>query len=176
MRHTFETQQWLPVPLAEVFLFFADPGNLPRLMPPWQHAKIDAISLAPPPPRPGSAVAGESQTVVAGAGTRMTISFRAFPFSPVRIPWDAEITEFCWNDHFCDTQHRGPFRFWLHCHRLAAELRDGEPGTRLTDHLAYEFPGGPLGDLANALGGRAQIASIFRYRHRMTTQLLCVAS
>lgn len=172
MHHTFETQQWLPLPLEPVFLFFADPRNLPRLMPAWQRARIEQATFAPPPPRPASSSPLPPRAVIAGAGTRMTLSFRAFPLSPVRIPWDAEITEFVWNSHFCDTQHRGPFAYWLHCHRLAEETRDGRPGTLLTDHLTYEFPGGPLGDLANTLGGRAQIASIFRYRHRTTEQLL----
>jgi hypothetical protein len=27
-------EQWVPFPLERVFLFFADPRNLPRLMPP----------------------------------------------------------------------------------------------------------------------------------------------
>ena len=173
MRHTFETEQWLPLPLDRVFLFFADPRNLPRLMPTWQRARIEEATLLPPPLRPASTTPIPPQAVIAGAGTRMTLSFRAFPFSPIRIPWDAEITEFVWNDHFCDTQHRGPFHFWLHCHRLAERTRDGQPGTLLTDHLTYEFPGAALGDLANTLGGHAQIASIFRYRHRTTEQLLC---
>ena len=172
MRHTFETQQWLPLPLEQVFLFFADPRNLPPLMPPWQRARIEEATLVPPPPRPASVVSVPPRAVIAGAGTRMAISFRAFPLSPVRIPWEAEITEFVWNDHFCDTQHRGPFRYWLHCHRLEEATRDGQPGTLLTDHLTYEFPLGPLGDLANVLGGQAQIRSIFEYRHRTTRSRL----
>ncbi len=176
MRHTFETQQWLPLPIEQVFLFFADPRNLPRLMPAWQRARIEEATLTPPPPRPASTIPVPPQGVIAGAGTHMTISFRAFPFSPIRIPWDAEITEFAWNDHFCDTQHRGPFKYWLHCHRLTPETRDAQPGTLLTDHLTYEFPFGPLGKVANILGGRAQIASIFRYRHRMTAGLLGTSS
>ena len=176
MRHTFETRQWLPLPLDRVFLFFTDPRNLPPLMPRWQRARIEEATLVPPPPRPPSAIPVSPQAVIAGAGTRMTISFRAFPFSPIRVPWDAEITEFTWNDHFCDTQHRGPFRYWLHCHHLAEETRNGTPGTLLTDHLTYEFPLGPLGDLANALGGRKQIESIFRYRHQTTAKLFGIPS
>ena len=172
MRHTFESQQWLPLPLEQVFLFFADPRNLPRLMPAWQRARIEEATFAPPPPRPASPTPLHPQAVIAGAGTRMTLSFRAFPLSPIRIPWDAEITDFAWNDHFCDTQHRGPFRYWLHCHQLREETRNNIPGTLLTDHLTYEFPLGALGDLANTLGGLAQIRSIFRYRHQMTEKLL----
>ncbi len=40
MRHTFQTEQWLPFPVELVFAFFAYPENLPRLMPAWQKARI----------------------------------------------------------------------------------------------------------------------------------------
>jgi ligand-binding SRPBCC domain-containing protein len=106
----------------------------------------------------------------------MTISFKPFPFSPFRVPWDAEITEFVWNDHFCDVQHRGPFTFWHHCHSLHAETRtvDGTPtpGTLLKDKVDYELPLGPLGEIAQRLFGERQIKSIFNYRHQRTAELL----
>jgi len=102
----------------------------------------------------------------------MTISFRPFPFSPVRIAWDAEITEFVWNDHFCDVQHRGPFARWKHCHRLEVQQRDGRNGTMLRDHVEYELPLGALGDFANAVFVRRHMGAIFRYRQRRTAELL----
>ena len=36
MHHTFTSEQWLPYPVEPVFAFFANPENLPRLMPKWQ--------------------------------------------------------------------------------------------------------------------------------------------
>lgn len=176
MPHTFETRQWLPFPLELVFAFFANPENLPRLMPRWQKARIEEAAFAPPPPRPPGTP--RLPGIVAGARTRMTISFRAFPLSPVRIPWDAEISEFVWNEHFCDIQHRGPFKSWRHCHRLHTspnpdpKAHDAVPGTLLTDHLEYDLPLGPLGTIANALFVRRQLAGTFRYRQRRTAQLL----
>lgn len=172
MRHTFETEQWLPYPRTAVFSFFADPDNLPRLMPVWQHTRIDRASIAPSPapdPLPGP------QTPAAGAGTTMTLTFRPFPFAPFRISWDAEITEFAWNDHFCDVQHRGPFAFWRHCHHVADELRGGQLGTIVRDHVVYQFPLGPLGDLAQRVAGGAQIRNVFHYRQQRTAQLLAAA-
>ncbi len=170
MHHLFQAEQWLPFPVDIVFAFFSNPENLPRLMPAWQKARIEEAAFAPPPARP----AGEPRFpgIVAGAGTRMTLSFRPFPFSPVRIPWDAEITEFTWNDHFCDVQHRGPFAFWHHCHRLTEEVREGQSGTLLHDRVEYELPGGALGDLAARLGGNLQFKYIFGYRHKRTAQLV----
>lgn len=175
MAHTFHAEQWLPFPLELVFAFFANPENLPRLMPAWQKARIEEASFAPPPPRPSGTP--RLPGIVAGAGTRMTLSFRALPLVPIRLPWDAEISEFTWNDHFCDIQHRGPFKSWRHCHHLHAESRTSpngtlQPGTRLTDQLEYALPLGPLGSLANLLFVRFQLRSTFRYRQQRTADLL----
>ena len=170
MRHTFESEQWLPYPPELVFAFFANPENLPRLMPAWQKARIEEASFRPPPPRPPSAI--PQRGIAAGAGTRLTLSFRAFPLSPIRIPWHAEISEFAWNDHFCDIQLTGPFKYWKHCHHIRPEARATQPGTLLHDHVEYELPFGPLGDLGNLVLARRQLASTFRYRHQRTAELL----
>ena len=168
MHHRYETEQWLPYPVEAVFAFFASPTNLPPLMPTWQQARIEEATLQAPPPAPDRAY----KTSAAGAGTAMIIRFRAIPKFPLRLNWHARITEFAWNDHFCDVQDRGPFAYWKHCHHITAESRDGVAGSLLKDDLEYAFPGGPLGDLANALGGGAQIRSIFAYRQQQTEKLL----
>ena len=178
MRHSFEAEQWLPHPVELVFAFFANPENLPRLMPYWQRARIEEASFAPPPPRP---VAPDPPlripSIAAGPGTRMTISFRPFPYSPFRVPWEAEITEFVWHDHFCDRQLRGPFAFWNHCHRVHPETRANQrgdlvEGTLLRDAVEYEMHLGAAGELAHRLFVRRQIARIFDYRHQRTAALL----
>ncbi len=108
MRLSFHAEQWLAYPVPLVFAYLANPGNLPRLMPVWQRARIDKAGIVPAPEPASSHLAA---TVAAGAGTRLTLSFRPFPFSPMRATWEAEITEFEWNDHFCDRQLRGPFAY-----------------------------------------------------------------
>ena len=154
-----------------VFAFFANPENLPRLMPAWQKARIEeAMFVAPPPSQQGAG--RRFPGVAAGQGTKMTISFKPFPFSPVRLPWDAEITEFAWNDHFCDVQHRGPFAYWKHCHRLERQQNDEREGTLLRDQVEYDLPFGPIGDIANALFVRRQMAATFAYRQKRTAELL----
>jgi ligand-binding SRPBCC domain-containing protein len=172
MPSTYTAEQWLPYPVEIVFAFFANPENLPRLMPAWNKARIEEASFAAPPPLPGRRIPG----IAAGAGTRLTLSFRPFPYSPLRLPWEAEITEFVWNDHFCDTQLRGPFASWNHCHRLRAESRPDPsgtqtPGTLLMDEVHYEIPFGPLGALANPFIA-FQMRSTFAYRHARTAELL----
>jgi ligand-binding SRPBCC domain-containing protein len=177
MRHTFHAEHWLPYRIELVFAFFANPENLPRLMPTWQNARIEEAAFAPPPPRPVAAdPALRLKGIVAGVGTRMTLSFRPFPYSPIRVPWEAEITEFTWNDHFCDVQLRGPFAYWQHCHRLQPETRaniSGVPiqGTLLRDEVEYELPFGSLGHLAHRLFIARQLRSTFDYRQRRVLEL-----
>lgn len=173
MRHTYHAEQWLPYSVETVFDFFANPENLPRLMPAWQKARIEQATLIPPPFRPGSDPSNPApEKIAAGKGTRMTITFLPFPRAPFRLSWDAEITDFEWDHHFCDVQHRGPFAYWKHCHHLEPQIRGALRGTLLSDHVEYELPLGPLGDLAQRLIVKAQMEAIFDYRHQLTAELL----
>lgn len=170
----YRTEQWLPYAPEPVFAFFANPENLPLLMPPWQDARIEKLTFAPPP-RPGPSVS--IHTIAAGDGTRITLSFRPFPRAPFRISWLAEISDFTWNYRFCDTQLRGPFAFWSHCHTLNPERRPGQShtaidGTLLLDEVHFEVPFGILGALAQRLFIDRQLRDTFDYRHARTLELL----
>jgi ligand-binding SRPBCC domain-containing protein len=159
MRHRFQTEQWLPYPKEQVFAFFADPANLPPLMPKWQQARVERAQLVAP-----LEVTGD----YAGAGSVITISFRPVPLVPLRLEWEAYIAEFRWNDYFCDEQRRGPFRYFCHCHRI----REERNGSVVSDAVEYELPLGLLGDLANGLAVKRQISSLFSYRQKMLPLLL----
>jgi ligand-binding SRPBCC domain-containing protein len=178
MRHTYKAEQWLPYPVELVFAFFANPENLPRLMPAWQKARIEEASFAAPPPRPLVVdPALRRAGVVAGAGSRMTFSFRPFPYCPVRVPWEAEIEDFAWNEGFCDRQLRGPLAYWHHRHRVIVETRAnevGEPtvGTLLRDEVEYEMRFGAVGEMARRLVVERQLRKMFAYRHERTAQVL----
>ena len=165
MSYSYSSEQTLRYPIEVVFAFFANPENLPRLMPQWQKARIEEASFAPPPPNPDPA--RRIKGIAAGAGTRLTMSFRPVPLSPLRLPWEAEISEFEWNDHFCDVQVRGPFAKWTHCHRL----RPVAEGTLLRDEVEYELPFGGLGRMGQPLIAW-QLKSVFRFRHEKTLELL----
>ena len=170
MPFLYTAEQWLPHPLEVVFAFFANPQNLPRLMPPWQQARIEQATYTDPPPHPDPTrrIPGPA----AGAGTRLTLTFRALPLLPLRLPWDAEISEFVWNDHFCDIQlKRGPFAYWKHCHRLIPQARNGVPGTHLHDEVHYRLPLGRVGALARP-AIHLQLKSTFAFRHKQTAKLL----
>jgi ligand-binding SRPBCC domain-containing protein len=153
MPYSFHFEQWLPYPTEQVFAFFADPANLPQLMPPRQAARIDRLHLVPALPNP--------QPNAAGPGTRVLLSFRPLPVLPIRVQWEAEITEFVWNDFFADRQVRGPFALWNHRHSVRPLT---SATTVLTDDVQYDLPLGPFGRLAHTLFVRRQIEAAFAYR------------
>ena len=169
MRHTFEASQWVPYPPAQVFAFFSDPQNLPPLMPAWQKARIEHAFLAAPPL---SQHQWNGTQRTAGSGSVLTITFRAVPFVPIRTRWVAVITDFVWNDHFCDTQKSGPLAYWHHCHHIAGEERDSVLGTTIKDSIIYALPLGLLGDVANAVAIHRQMKATFAYRQQQVLKLL----
>ena len=180
MRYRFHSEQWLPYPVEEVFAFFANPENLPRLMPSWQDARIEQAIFAPPPPRPLSGGPG-IHAAVAGPGSCVTLGFRPFPHSPFRLSWEAEISEFQWNHHFCDIQLRGPFVYWRHCHTVVSEVgfdlaANAVAGTILRDEVEYEVPFGTLGRFAHRLFLSRQLGRTFAYRQARTLTLLAPAA
>jgi ligand-binding SRPBCC domain-containing protein len=171
MRHHFTTSQWVPYPVEPVFAFFADPYNLPPLMPRWQKARVDEAQIVAPP----VAIARDAQLshrIAAGTGSILLISFRPVPLSPIRLTWEAAITEFSWNEHFCDEQRCGPFAYWKHCHRVREEERDGVAGTNVTDDVTYEMKLGAAGEVAHTLVFASQIRQLFAYRQRQVAAIL----
>ncbi|HET6219026.1 MAG TPA: SRPBCC family protein [Acidobacteriaceae bacterium] len=163
-RLSYNTEQWVPFPVQRVFAFFADPLNLPRLMPPWQDARIDSLELHSPE--------SASTPRAAGRGSRILLSFRPVPLSPIRLHWLALIDDYMTDHHFCDLQVTGPFGYWRHCHLVRAETHGDARGTRITDVVDYQWLRGSVDRAIDALGGRLQIRQLFRYRQRQLLRLL----
>lgn len=168
--HHFATNQWVPFPVEAVFAFFADPLNLPLLMPPHLKTRIDQFHLQPPP-APDKITYMDAAQRVAGVGSEIFISFRPLPFLPVRQHWLARITEFEWNSHFCDEQICGPFEQFLHRHGTQAEVHRGHEGTLVTDDITFALPFGPVSALAAPLI-RRMLDRSFAQRHERLQQLL----
>jgi ligand-binding SRPBCC domain-containing protein len=173
MRHTFTASQWIPCPVEQVFEFFANPQNLIPLMPRWNKARVEESHIVAPTSIPA---AGNVDGIAAGAGSVVTISFRPLPLSPIRLRWEAKISEFERNDHFCDEQMRGPFANWRHCHRVHPESRDGVTGTRIVDEVVYEMKMGRAGELAHRLFFAGQIGRLFAYRQSQVEKILAGGS
>ena len=109
-------EQWVPIPLPEVFAFFSDPGNLSKMTPPWVGFKI----LTPAP-------------IKMARGTLIDYEVRLH-----RIPmhWRSEITEWSPPHRFSDLQLKGPYSYWHHVHSFSAS---GE-GTLVVDQVEYAIP------------------------------------
>lgn len=170
MRHYFETQQWLPYPPERVFNFFANPENLPRIMPAWQKTRIEGAKLTTPS-REQNKDMPHLPHAVAGEGSELYVTFRPVPFLPFRIGWRVLISEFVYLSHFCDTQLAGPFKYWHHCHRVQPQERGGIAGTLVRDELEYELPLPRLSHWTDGIA-RVNLAGVFRYRQREVETLL----
>ena len=172
MLHHAQFEQWVPVPLERVFLFFSNPGNLPKIMPPESGAEILRVKLVPPP-----GVLAESATVsdrepLAGTGSEIVASFRLIPFLPLRGQWTAAIVEFEWNDHFADVQQAGPFKYFHHRHEFSRETRGGRIGTIVRDIIDYDVGFGFVGKIAQKLFVRRKFERMFAYRQQALGKLL----
>jgi ligand-binding SRPBCC domain-containing protein len=170
MTHHIEFEQWVPFSAAEVFLFFANPKNLPRIMPAEMETKLVRLKLIPPLDRTDEHLA--SADPLAGVGSEIVTSFRVLPFLPIRAEWIAVITEFEWDHHFADTQKKGPFKSFHHRHELIAETRGNTDGTLVRDRIDYEVGFGLLGKLAQKFFIRSQLERTFAYRQRAVEKLL----
>jgi ligand-binding SRPBCC domain-containing protein len=173
MAQEFEVSQWVPFRLELVFAFFANPSDLPLLMPPKLETRIEDSNLvAPIKPRPPvPPLVGKLPSVAAGAGSEILIGFRPFAWPRVRVKSKVRITEFEWNSHFCDEQIVGPFARFNHCHSTRTEVRNGVQGTLVTDTIEYSLPFGIVGSLGNSIV-RRKLAETFAYRQQRLPEVL----
>ncbi|MGA9393682.1 MAG: SRPBCC family protein [Candidatus Sulfotelmatobacter sp.] len=170
MVYLLEFADWVPVPVPQVFAFFSNPENLPRLMPPSTGTKVEGYQLVPPPPSNG-----QDPLLIrkaAGKGSIIDTSFRPLSFLSWRRKWTSAITEFEWNHHFVDAQQKGPFKRWHHRHEFLPDSRNGFDGTLVRDIIEYEVGFGPLGGLANSLFIDPQMRRIFAHRQKVLPELL----
>ncbi len=168
MIYHFQSKHWIPYATDRVFHFFADPENLPRIMPPVQQARLEQLELTPPAPHPG----GMPIEALAGAGTRILLSFRLVPWHTARMLWLARIVAFEWNSMFRDIQIEGPMKSWTHTHHFLPSHREGMDGTLIVDLVEYDPGFGLLGAFADAFFVRHALRSMFNYRNKATERLL----
>ncbi len=145
--HIHESRAFVARPRDEVFRFFAEPNNLPRITPPWLAFRVvDAPS-----------------TMEAGSILDYRLRWLGLP-----LAWRAFIREYDPPARFVDVQLRGPYARWEHRHLFLAEAG----GTWIEDRVTYRLPFGPIGRLAHALLVERQLDAIWRYRERRIGELL----
>jgi len=138
-RYTLHARTELDAPLAEVFPFFAAPGNLAALTP---------ADLAFQIEEPCGDI--ECNTVI-----DYKIRVAGIP-----LHWRTRIERWVPGVMFVDAQEAGPYRAWWHEHRFTE--RDGK--TIMDDIVHYAPPLGLIGAIANRLVVERMLRRIFGYR------------
>lgn len=138
--HRLETEQWLPLSLAEAWDFFSVPENLDRITPPDMSFEI---------------LSGAGERTFAG----QIITYKIRPLLNIPMHWVTEITQVKEGEYFIDEQRFGPYRFWHHVHRFTEQ--DG--GVLMQDTLHYGLPGGILGEWTGGFVHK-KVRGIFTFR------------
>jgi ligand-binding SRPBCC domain-containing protein len=142
-----EASTVLPHPVARVFDFLSVPANLIEVTPP-----EFSLRLVEAPER-------------LHLGARIVLQTRSWGFSQRLV---SEVTAFEPDHLLVDEQREGPFRKWIHAHLLEVVPQ----GTRMTDRIEFEAPGGMLGWMLSAETIRHELQELFAYRERRFKELL----
>jgi ligand-binding SRPBCC domain-containing protein len=133
--------------LAEVFDFLSRPANLLAVTPPESKMRV---------------VEGPEQLYL---GARVVLESRRWGLSQRIV---SEITTFERPGLLVAEQREGPFRKWVQTQRLEA----APEGTRLTDRIEFEAPGGLLGLVMTPRRIADEVQEIFTYRAQRFKELL----
>jgi ligand-binding SRPBCC domain-containing protein len=140
----FASETWLPAPRHRVFEFFADPGNLERLTPPWLHFEI----ITPP-----------DTAITQGSLLDYRLRLRGIP-----LRWQSEISLWEPPRRFVDRQTKGPYSLWVHEHTFV----DHDGGTMVGDRVEYAVPGGRL---VQTFIVAPDLERIFQFRRRVLEEI-----
>lgn len=145
--YELERTQVLHAAPEDVFALFADASNLEAITPPWLRFRI---LEAPPRLERGSLLRYRLQ------------------LGPIPFEWLTRIEEWQPPRGFVDVQLRGPYRLWVHTHRVTRVAG----GTEVYDHVRYGLPFEPLASLVRRLTVERWLDEIFDYRAERVPGLL----
>lgn len=141
-------EQFIPTDIETVWMFFATPENLKKIMP--GDTQFEFLTEL------------HGERVYRG----MKIEYKIRPILNISLLWVTEIKEVMNRYRFTDVQIKGPFSLWEHTHTFTSV--DG--GVRMADDLRYALPLGPLGNMVNALYIRKRLHNLFDDREKAVKQ------
>lgn len=144
----FNSWQFVPKPLEEVFSFFSDEKNLEKITPSFVNLKV---------------LKKNTSQLENGTLIDCELRMHGIPFH-----WQTQILD--WNppNGFIDVQLKGPYQLWHHRHSFESL----GTGTLIRDRVRYRLPLGQLGILVAGKKVRGDVNSVFAYRRAVIAQEL----
>ncbi len=136
-------EQFIPLPIEEVWDFFATPKNLNAVTP--KELDFQITSDVPEKMYPG-----------------LIITYKIKPMLNIPLSWMTEITHIQEPHFFVDEQRLGPYNIWHHEHHFKAV----EGGTLMTDILHYDVGKSIFGWIASKLFVDEKVKQIFSFRYQ----------
>ena len=146
--YNLKFEQFIDLPIEDVFNFFSKPENLSLITPP--RLKFDILTPTPLQMKEGQ-----------------LIDYSLKIMYIIKLHWRTLITQYSKPYKFIDQQIKGPYSLWHHTHIF--EEKDG--GTLIKDDLMYAVPIGFFGQLINSIYIQYDVKSIFKYRHKILDQI-----
>lgn len=144
----FYAEQFIDLPIEEIFNFFGEAKNLESITPTSLNFSIEKMS-----------------TPHIEQGTEIDYRLK---IHGVPVRWKTRIQEWKPPHYFVDEQLKGPYSQWIHLH----EFVPLGTGTLMRDRVRYKMPMGIFGKLAAGRWVKADIQQIFNYRRQRVPELL----
>ncbi len=134
----------MPASRAALAAWHFSPGAIDRLIPPWQDVRVES-----------------NEPLAEGSKTVLLLKV-----GPTRLRWVAQHEGVNRAEGFTDRSVQGPFASWVHTHSF---MDGGTNESTLRDHVQYALPFSAISDIF--LGGkvRRDLARMFAFRHRRTS-------
>lgn len=145
--HEFLMEQWVPLPVEQVFPFFSDAKNLEVLTPKFLGFRI---------------IGQSTKNIEKGTRIDYRLKLYGIPFH-----WQSLVMDWRPNAGFSDSQTRGPYSIWFHTHEFIKK----NGGTILRDRIVYKVRFGVIGDILAHCFVRANLNRIFMFRRKKADEL-----
>ena len=146
--YNLEFEQFIDLPIEDVFDFFSKPENLSLITPP--RLRFDILTPTPLEMKEGQ-----------------LIDYSLKILYLIKLHWRTLITDYQKPYKFIDQQIKGPYTLWHHTHTF--EEKDG--GTLIKDNLKYAIPFGWIGRAIHFIYIKHDINGIFQYRHKILNDI-----